>query len=242
MPSRSASPFHSVRAQSASSNVADQIVQAIKAGQFPVGTRLPTEREMARQFEVSRSTVREAVAALVLAGVLDSHQGRGTTVVGTADHVAAWGRDVLPPQVLDARMILEPELAALAARTRDPDGLSRLRAALKGLEQQRDVPPEEFDDHDFHRAVACTARNPILEQALESALRHTNQHVWRELKRRALALPGALDGHLQEARDLVAAIEAGDEHRAAEVWRAHLVRYRSEMLNGDDIAHDEHSS
>lgn len=234
MVSSPASPFRSVRSQSASSNVADQIVRAIKAGAFRVGSQLPPEREMARQFDVSRSTVREALTALVLAGVLDSHQGRGTTVIGTADHVAAWGRDVLPPQVLDARLIIEPELAALAARTRDPGGLEALREALTQLESQGDVAPEEYDDHDFHRAVARAARNPILEYALEYALRYTDQQVWRELKRRALSLPGALEGHLAEARELVAAIESGQERQAAKISREHLVRYRSEMLKGDD--------
>src|SRR5437764_121911 len=88
--------------RSASAQIADQLVSALREDRIAMGDRLPSERELAELFGVSRPTVREAVAALELAGVVESQTGRGTVVVATPSGVAMWGVDVLPPQVLEA--------------------------------------------------------------------------------------------------------------------------------------------
>jgi DNA-binding FadR family transcriptional regulator len=81
------------------------------------GNRLPAERELAQRFGVSRPTIREALAALELGGIVQSYKGKGTLIVATASQVASWGVEVLPPQIFEARVAIEPVLAALAAES-----------------------------------------------------------------------------------------------------------------------------
>ena len=179
--------------RSAAAQIADQIVVAIKEERLRAGDRLPPEREQAERFGVSRPTIREALAALELAGMVQSHQGRGTIIVASASRAATWGLAVLPPQVFEARLAIEPQLAALAAEKRFPEDVAHLREALSAA-------PGRVRSHRGLRerpaggslAIARAARNPILQHALESALAHTETELWVDLRRRALvAAPGA---------------------------------------------------
>jgi DNA-binding FadR family transcriptional regulator len=210
--------------------IADQLVAAVRENRLSVGDRLPSERELAQLFGVSRPTVREAVAALELAGVVEAQTGRGTVVVATPSRVAMWGVEVLPPQVLEARLAIEPELARLAAEKRYPEDMTKLESALAEVEAEFAATGSFASDLAIHRAVAEAARNPILERALEDALVHTQSELWVELRRRAFATRRAFMGHLREARQVVAHISAGRSRQAAAVWERHLLRFRDEML------------
>jgi DNA-binding FadR family transcriptional regulator len=216
--------------RSAAAQIADQIVIAIKEERLRAGDRLPPEREQAERFGVSRPTIREALAALELAGMVQSHQGRGTVVVASASRAATWGLAVLPPQVFEARLAIEPQLAALAAEKRFPEDIAHLRAALADLEDAFARTSAYDSDLPVHLAIARAARNPILQHALESALAHTETDLWADLRRRALVARQAREGHIKEAQQVVRYIEAGRAKEAADVWRRHLVYYRDEML------------
>ncbi|WP_084955844.1 FadR/GntR family transcriptional regulator [Thermoactinospora rubra] len=218
--------------KSAAVQVADQIVAAIRDEQLKPGDKLPSERELAQNFDVSRPTIREALAALELAGLAKSYKGRGTVVTGSAAAVATWGVEVLPPQVFEARLAIEPSLAALAAEKRYPEDLRMLESTLAKLEAEFAETGAYSSDLPLHRAIAKAARNPILEQALEEALRHVDGPLWTELRRRALAEPSVRSGHIEEARMVIKHIKAGKTAEAAEVWRQHLLTYRSEILGG----------
>ncbi|MFG6191822.1 FadR/GntR family transcriptional regulator [Nonomuraea sp. JJY05] len=216
--------------RSAAVQVADQIVAAIRDEQLKPGDKLPSERELAQNFAVSRPTIREALAALELAGLAKSHKGRGTVVTGTAATVATWGVEVLPPQVFEARLAIEPSLAALAAEKRYPEDLELLESTLAKLEAEYAETGAYASDLPVHRAIARAARNPLLEQALEESLRHVEGPLWQELRRRALAEVSARDGHVEESRTVIRHIREGNAAEAAEVWRRHLLTYRSEIL------------
>ncbi|MET7328873.1 GntR family transcriptional regulator [Nonomuraea sp. NPDC005650] len=216
--------------RSAAVQVADQIVAAIRDEQLKPGDKLPSERELAQNFAVSRPTIREALAALELAGLAKSHKGRGTVVTGMASTVATWGVEVLPPQVFEARLAIEPSLAALAAEKRHPEDLELLESTLARLEAEYAETGAPAGDLPVHRAIARAARNPLLEQALEETLRHAEGPLWQELRRRALAEAGARDRHVEESRTVIRHIREGNAAEAAEVWRRHLLTYRAEIL------------
>jgi len=218
--------------RSAAAQVADQIVAAIQSERIKQNERLPAERELATTLQVSRSTLREALAALELAGVIESHQGRGTIVVAAPSHVANWGIEMVPTQVFEARLAIEPHLAELAASKRYPDDLARLREAGDELEADYRRTGAYSSDLPVHRAIARAARNPILADALEEALKYTESPRWADLRATALAPPLAREGHVEEVRRVIEHIEAGEVSEAGEVWRAHLTFYRREMLDG----------
>jgi DNA-binding FadR family transcriptional regulator len=216
--------------RSAAAQIADQIVEAIKDERLRAGDRLPPERDQAERFGVSRPTIREALAALELAGMVQSHQGRGTVVVASASRAATWGLAVLPPQVFEARLAIEPQLAALAAEKRFPEDIAHLRDVLADLEDEYARTGAYESDLPVHLAIARAARNPILHHALESALAHTETELWTDLRRRALVAQQTREGHIKESQQVVRYIEAGRSKEAADVWRRHLVYYRDEML------------
>lgn len=214
----------------AAAQVADQLVLAVREQRLAAGDRLPPERELAERFAVSRPTIREALAALELAGIVRSHKGRGTVVAATASHVSTWGVEVLPPQIFEARLAIEPALAAFAAEKRHPADIDQLRQVVSELESEFALTNTYGDDLPVHRAIARAARNPILERALADALVRMHSPLWTDLSRRALLAPGARKGHVAENRRVFEAIEHGDAAGAAEVWRQHLIGFRDEML------------
>ncbi len=216
--------------RSAAAQVADQLVTAVREQRLEPGARLPSERELAERFGVSRPTIREALAALELAGIVASHQGRGTSVTGTSAQVAMWGVEILPPQIFEARLAIEPELARLAAEKRYPEDVAQIRATFEALDARFAADGNYADDFPMHRAVARAARNPILERALEDALIHTQGPRWQDLTDRVFVTPEARAGHHEEARRVLQFIERGKPAEAADVWRQHLVYFRDEML------------
>lgn len=219
--------------KSAAVQVADQLVAAIRDEHLKPGDKLPSERELAQNFDVSRPTIREALAALELAGLAKSHKGRGTVVTGSAAAVATWGVEVLPSQVFEARLAIEPALAALAAEKRYPEDMDMLEATLAKMEAAFAETGDYGSDLPLHRAIARAARNPILEQSLEEALRHVGGPLWTELRRRALVEPSARGGHMEEARMVIKHIRAGRAEEAAQVWRQGLLRYRDEIIGAE---------
>jgi DNA-binding FadR family transcriptional regulator len=219
-----------VASRSAAAQVADQVVLAVREHRLRPGNRLPAERELAERFGVSRPTIREALTALELAGIVQSRKGRGTVVVGTSSHVAMWGVEILPPQVFEARLAIEPELARLAGEKRYPEDIEYLHEVLGELEAEFEATGAYASDLQIHRAVARAARNPILERALEDALVHTQTPLWAGHRQRAFRTTEVHAGHIQEARQVVRHIEQGDAAEAAEIWRQHLVFFRDEML------------
>jgi DNA-binding FadR family transcriptional regulator len=219
-----------VVSRSAAAQVADQIVLAVREERLTRGDRLPSERELAERFGVSRPTLREALAALELAGVVRSQHGRGTEIVATSSQVAMWGAEILPPQVFEARLAIEPELARLAAEKRYPEDVALLKQALVDLESVHGETGAYPGDLPVHRAIARAARNPILERALEDTLIHMQSDLWLGLAARALDQPEAMNAHLDEVRRIVTCVEEGRADEASAIWRQHLLFYRDEML------------
>src|SRR5215218_10219319 len=120
--------------------IAERLAADIRAGRLAPGERLPSERELARGLAVGRASVREAIAALALRGVLETRPGSGSFVAGDAlERLAPGGEpgvhDAGPFDLLEARLLLEPGVAALAARRgrRDPEA-EALLDAMDGAE------------------------------------------------------------------------------------------------------------
>ncbi|MBM7784450.1 FadR/GntR family transcriptional regulator [Tenggerimyces flavus] len=216
--------------RSAAAQVADGLVLLVREEKLKPDDKLPSERDLATRFKVSRPTVREALAALELAGVVRSYRGRGTIVVGTPSQVATWGVEIFPPQVFEARLAIEPQLAALAARKHYPVDLAYLQQALADHEKVFQTTGEYPSDLPIHRAIARAARNPILERALEDALLHTQSPLWMALRARAFATQEARASHSQDLHEVVKFIGQGKPAEAAHVWRHHLFYFRADML------------
>ncbi|MDP3821541.1 MAG: FadR/GntR family transcriptional regulator [Burkholderiales bacterium] len=152
--------------------IADQLGQLIAGGAYPVGTRLPAERELALQFGVSRPSVREALIALEVEGAVEVRGGSGVFVLPAS---SAPRRSAVPApgpfDVIRARWIVESEAAALAATHATPAQLQRLHDALSDMRSAPSHNAAALDaDHRFHLGIAEASHN--------SALVMVTQQLW----------------------------------------------------------------
>ncbi|WP_055736550.1 MULTISPECIES: FadR/GntR family transcriptional regulator [Bacillaceae] len=148
--------------------VANQIEQLIKSEHWKVGDRLPPEMELMEQFGVSRNTLREAIRALVHAGLLETKQGSGTVVHSTNALEAALKRYVKKSElmeILDVRLALEKQAAQLASDNRTEADLLKLEGYIQ--ESQQAVKNNDYEslielDIRFHQAVVSSSNNQLL--------------------------------------------------------------------------------
>ncbi|ROO91169.1 DNA-binding FadR family transcriptional regulator [Actinocorallia herbida] len=202
--------------------VAAQLREQITEGRWPVGSRIPTEPELAEQLGVARGTLREAVRALAHNGLLDIRQGSGTYVVATSELAGVMRRsfaDVGHAHVKELRMMLERSATGLAALRRTDADLARLDELLERRERawahaERTGELEDFVQIDaaLHHAIVEAAHNPALN-GIYADLGDFFRAELRDL------FSGELtpDRHVDHAR-LVEAIRAGDPEAAAREW------------------------
>jgi DNA-binding FadR family transcriptional regulator len=212
----------SVHRRPLATQAAEVLLERVRSAEWPVGHKLPSETALAAQLGVGRSTLREAVRELAAKGVLDSRQGAGVFVVAT-DVPEDWDavlHRVSVLAVIEARVAIETEAAALAADRRTPSDLRAIRRALAGREYQGQ-PVEDYVDADtaFHRTVLVAAHNDVLVELFDSFVPRIRKAMVDMLRARPTGSPDA--DHAAHA-DLVAAIADRDPHAAAAHSRAHL--------------------
>ncbi|MFE3544678.1 FadR/GntR family transcriptional regulator [Nocardia sp. NPDC059177] len=211
-----------VRRQPLAAQAAELLLARIRAGEWPLGHRLPGETLLAAQLGVGRSTLREAIRELAGKGVLDSRQGAGVFVTAL-DVSEDWDvvlRGATIAAVIEARIAIEAEAAALAAQRRTPADLRAIRRALAGRRAEGQSVAEHVDaDMTFHRAVVLAAHNTVLTQLFDSFLPRLRLAMIDMLHLRPVPSEDAdHDAHAQ----LTDAIAARNPPAAAEFSRTHL--------------------
>lgn len=201
---------------------AELLMERIRSGEWALGARLPGETTLAPQLGVGRSTVREAIRQLAGRGVLASRQGAGVfvTALDTPEDWDAVLRRSGILSVIEARIAIESEAAALAAHRRTPADLRAIRRALTEREAQRtDVEQHVDADTRFHRSIVVAAHNEILTELFDGFTPRLRQAMVEMLRIRN-EFGGDAD---HEAHTRMAdAIADRDPVSAASQSRAHL--------------------
>lgn len=198
-----------------SERVADALTAEIRSGRLRPGDKLPTEPELAEQFSVSRTVVREAVSRMKSVGLVDSRQGSGVYVLEATipplsfDASFAVSKEAVI-QMVEVRRALEAEVAGLAAQRRTATDVRQIRHAIatldKAVEAGGDGVPEDVA---FHRAIADAARNPFLLSTLQYLSRFL--HGATRVTRANEARRGDFARQVKEEHQaILAAIEASD--------------------------------
>ncbi len=222
--------FQRIETKKKSTYVAEQIVDAIRRGVYRVGDRLPPERSIAEQMGVSRPSVREALSALQLAGIVDSRAGDGTYVVRRPDgagQVLSWLEEHdSPVDALEARRVLERAVVVWAVGRATDRALQDVRQALQGMREAADRAHfEEFNAANaaFHLAIARATGNPLVEKAIRPLLEIMGQRLAVELRRRDYTPDSAFFATAYRAHEeLYGALAARDPIRAAAAMDAHF--------------------
>lgn len=205
-----------------------QIEALIRRGELRPGDRMPPERELAELLGVSRPTVREALRALSILGIVRSRHGSGN-YLGTLDEQALheplrWLLTLsLPAQDVDAvlefRTVLESGLARLAAERISDEALARLRDLLAELEAAKSDEDVLRADMKMHGVIAEEANNPMLLWMLNAAV-----ELNVAARSRTVRVPGVRGRVAADQRAIVEALEKRDGNEAAEAMWRHLKR------------------
>ena len=199
------------------------------------GSQLPAERDLAKQFGVSRTAVREAIKALQEKGLVDAFPGRGTFVTnGTSnpmrrslDRILKSGEADGWGYLVEVREILEPGIAALAAIRAEDQDLMAMRDALAVMDQAgRDSDAFIEADLDFHLALAEAAGNPIVLSLIDSIV-----GLLREQRMRIFSIGGGPERGQCHHKRILDAIERHDPNEARAAMQAHLSQVREDSRN-----------
>ncbi|MEN3382756.1 MAG: hypothetical protein V7608_2800 [Hyphomicrobiales bacterium] len=185
-------PFQAVATQRLYEQVAGQVTELVARGEFKPGDRLPPERDLAKALGVSRPTVREAMIALEIAGLVEVRVGAGTFVTDKASHNgAANGRlfegvGSSPLELIAARRTIEPEVAALAAQLATESELTAIAETIFMIAAAQDTPAHRAADHQFHVRIGLASHNGILSAVVDEC--------WAEMYSPMFERMGAVTG------------------------------------------------
>jgi len=218
-----------------SDKVVSSITESIVSGRLEPGQRMPSERELADQFGVSRTVVREAIRSLVALGLVVSQSGRGAQVATIGPDAVSRSMSLFLrgsssvdyASVDEVRTTLETRIAALAAERATDEAVIELNAVLKEMESGKKGPDEIARlDGAFHLGLARATGNDLFVVLLSSI-----EDVLLEVRRNAFGAPGMVDYAIGAHRQILDRIEAHDADGARDAMHDHLGKSRSAWQN-----------
>ena len=220
--------------------VAEQILSSIQDGTLKVGDRLPSEAKLAEMTGVGRTSVREALAALRLMGVVETRVGDGSYVASiagdnvpsdvTGEIAKAISMSAEAVQLQEARAVFESGMVLLTAARWDESRVDRFLELLSGMDETAEA--ERYEDYiqlhrDFHLALAQATDNAIVEATEHRFLELMDHEGWKDMERQSY-LPNRRDyltSSANEHRAIFEAVRAGDGATASELVHKHYARH-----------------
>jgi len=200
------------------------------SGEWPAGSKIPTERELCARYEVSRSVVREAISALVCLGILRTRQGGGVFVCVERD--STWIEALMPvlpasprmlAELMTLRKVIEPLAAGIAATRADPQSLVALRAAHDAMTRSSSVAERISTGLAFHHAIARASGNELLTRLVTNFI-----DLFAASHRITLESETGKHEGLVDHADILHAITTGDAELAQREMLIHL--FKTERL------------
>ncbi len=230
-------PIQSIEPRRLYRQIADQIRTLVRSGEFPTGSRLPPERDLARQLGVSRPSVREALIALEVEGLVEVRIGSGIYVLdggrvnaGADEIQAASG----PFELLRARWVIEGECAALAAKSAKKSHLAAIELALEEMQNEHRTGKQPLAaDRMFHLRIAEATGNGALVQVVRMLWEERTGPLYQQLEHHYDS-PDLWDAALAEHRAVQKAIAAHDQAGARTAMQRHLNQAYKRFSTGWD--------
>jgi len=225
-------PLQAVESSRLYRQIAEQLRGLIAGGEFEAGTRLPAERDLAKQLGVSRPSVREALIALEVEGWVEVRTGSGIYVqqgphrnghaAARNGHAPDGGAEWGPLQVMQARQVVETEIAALAARHARKSHIATMAAALARMREEAaaGIEPREGDEA-FHNAIADACGNEVLADTVRSYWGARNGPLFTRLGD-YFDNPASWSAALVEHAAVLEAIRSRDAQGARDAMQQHL--------------------
>lgn len=212
--------------------IADQIREQILAGAVEAGRQLPSERDLALSLGVSRPTVREALIALEVAGLVEVRVGVGAFVKGPSnERIALPELSSSPLEVTAVRRLLEPEAAALASQNITPEGTARLAETMRRMRSETAMGQWSFDaDRLLHMTLADACGNSVLRDMLDGLWKARGDEIDTLFHRHLIEAGDVRDRILADHEAIVAAVVSGNAEAARNAMAQHLQFVADAML------------
>jgi len=213
--------------------IAEQIEQLILNGELRSGDRLPTERELAEQFQASRTAVREAMKTLAQKGLVDMRPGRGTIVIdGTSKAMRhslglmmKVGQAGSSTNLVEVREILEPEIAALAAMRAGEEDITAMRESVLVMDASLDNADAYISaDNNFHQALAKGTQNVLILALVDSIV-----YLLSEQRKQIFSVKGGPERGQIHHKRILEAVLRHDAEAARKAMCAHLRQVREDV-------------
>ena len=226
-------------------DIVQEFSSLIRQGVLKPGERLPSERVLADQLQVSRSSVREALRSLELQGLVISKRGSGTfintdnleSMVALLASTLTSGADTLK-HIFEMRHMLEPQIAALAAQRANKQEVAELESILE--EQVKEIADGGTgvdSDTAFHFAMASATHNSALVKVISAV-----EDILRRSRNQSLQEPGRPQRSLASHREILGMIHSGDAAGARRAMEYHLTAAEPENLTRDEPTNKEPSA
>jgi DNA-binding FadR family transcriptional regulator len=236
-------PFQAVATQRLYEQVAGQVTDLVARGEFKPGDRLPPERDLAKLLGVSRPTVREAMIALEIAGLVEVRVGAGAFVTvkaknGTTNGRLFEGAGSSPLELIAARRTIEPEVAALAAQLGTPTEIAAIAETVKLIAAAQDTPSHRAADHQFHVCIALASHNSVLTAIVDECWAEMYSPMFERMGAitgliAARCSPQQRDTTVAEHQAVYRAIAAHDPEAARAAMDAHLIGVEAILVGGE---------
>jgi DNA-binding FadR family transcriptional regulator len=217
----------------AQKGIAD-IRRLLDSGEFPISTRLPPERELARQIGVSRGLLRDILAKLEAEGRIWRHVGQGTFVgghaPGTQGEIALISNKTSPAEVFEARLAIEPQCASYAALRATNDDINHISYCVQKMDRAPNTSNYFRWDATLHRAIAEASRNMLLLNLYDAVNSTREQFVWSEMFHASMDR-ARRDKTREQHHGIVEAIRRRNAATASRLTRQHIEDVRSFLLH-----------
>ncbi|WP_027348878.1 FCD domain-containing protein [Halotalea alkalilenta] len=219
-------------------HIAARLKQELTDQTFVVGTRLPTERDYAQRFEVSRTVVREAFIMLEIEGWVEVRKGSGTYLLERPARSPADGDEEIGPfELLDARQVVESAIAAHAAQRISKAELLALSSLLEREREllareeagQRDFEAADSTDQAFHLGIARASQNAMLVEIAQRLWEQRRSTMWRRLHGRILDFSYRGEW-LEHHQRILAMLRKRDEEGARDAMWNHIERVKEVLF------------
>ncbi|EMF4355522.1 FCD domain-containing protein [Providencia rettgeri] len=215
----------------------------IRSGKFKVGDRLPPERDIAEEMQVSRSVVREAIIMLELQQLVEVRKGSGVYIIdipkAAKTHIVNQvdeGSDIGPFEHLQARQVLESQIASFAAENVTKNDISKLREALDIERQQLETGLSDYDgDKMFHLCIAKASQNSVLSDIIRELWeRREESSMWRQLHTR-ITDTEYRKAWLEDHEAILLALQRRDPDSARKAMWQHLENVKQTLFTLSDV-------
>lgn len=222
--------FNAIHVSSAPEALAQQIVERIRTGKLAPGTCLPSQRELARLFQVGLGSVREAVKILIVMGYLKVIPGKGTFISGDglvqSRGLSAFDqlmKAVSLAELMQAREVVECGAARMAAKQADAENVRSLKEITARMDPDCRVKQDYYrNDFDFHIAVAEASNNPAITEIVKLLVDKSHHHIGFMHETLGISMSTNAVKCVNTARKVVYYIEVGDGLKSSEAMKAHL--------------------